>query len=148
MSGRSEACALAPLSPLSCTTPCWRVLLGPGWFCCSFLLLSLHCCCQVLLITFMAFSPLPFYLFIFILGEFIEVTLVNKIIQVSGARRCDTSSVPCFVWSPPKSSLLPSPLTPPCSPPPPSPSHPPGSHHMRDALNDMEQKGRERVGAF
>ena len=49
------------------------------------------------------FSSHFFFLFI----EFIGVTLVNKIIQVSGTRFHNTSSVHCIVCSPPKSSLLP-----------------------------------------
>ena len=56
-----------------------------------------------------------FYIFIFLTVmnfflccEFIEVTLVNKVIQVSGAQFNNTSSVHCVVYSPP---LLKSPST-------------------------------------
>ena len=55
--------------------------------------------------------------------EFVGVTLVNKIIQVSGAQFYNTSSVHCTVCSPlpphPKSSLCPSPFSAPHLPPTP-----------------------------
>ena len=44
--------------------------------------------------------------------EFIGVTLVNKIIQVSGVQFYNTLSVYCIGHSTPRSSLFPSPFTP------------------------------------
>ena len=68
-----------------------------------------------------------FYNFI----QFIEVTLVNKIMQVSSVQPYNTSYVYCIVHSVPKSSLLPSPFIPPfpfsTSPYPPFPS---GNHYI------------------
>ena len=72
------------------------------------------------------FVYLFFLLCIFLFTEFVGVTLVNKILQVSGAQFYNTSSVYCTVCSPPQ-------VRPPSTttyPPIPSSTSPdPGSHH-------------------
>ena len=54
----------------------------------------------------------------------IEVTLVNKIMKLSGVQVYNTSSVYCTVCSPPKSHTLPSPFLPLYPHLPPLPSFP------------------------
>ena len=70
-----------------------------------------------------------FFLFIGCIG----VTLVNTVIQVSGAQSHSTSSVHCAVCSLPKSGVRPSPFTPPC-PAPPAPAALPWHHTVVHAI--------------
>ena len=62
-------------------------------------------CCRCKLIKSLTASGKPhgmgFFSFFFLIG-FIMVTLVNKIIRVSGAQFHNTSSVHCIVCSPPQ----------------------------------------------
>lgn len=81
-----------------------------------FFLLDIYCFYQ--LVYNIKESPQTIFLFI----EFIEETLVNRIVQVSGAQFHHTSSVPLLCVTHPKSSLSASPLIPPRVPLPPSPT--------------------------
>ena len=102
---------------LDCSTPSptrpraielWWVEQGENWIPDSrrsnYHLITLH------RITKPKSSPLFIYFNCFLFIEFIGMTLVNKIIQVSGAQFHNTSSVYCIACLPPKSSLLPPPF--------------------------------------